>query len=178
MTCIVGIVDDGKVFIGGDSASASGWMVRRTALSKVFRLNGFLIGYTSSFRMGQLLQYMLNVPPQKVAVDDMAYMVTVFAEAVRECLKEGGYTKVDNNREEAGTFLVGYKGHLYEICADLQVNEAVDGFDAVGCGCEYALGALMVTRNVESNVRVAMALEAAAWFSGTVVEPFNILELT
>jgi len=59
MTCIVGIAQEGKVWIGADSAAVSGQDIRATALRKVFRRGQFLIGYTSSFRMGQLPQFHL-----------------------------------------------------------------------------------------------------------------------
>ena len=59
MTCIVGLVDDGKVYMGGDAASVDGYIVRTSALSKVFRNGPFLIGYSTSWRMGQILQYHL-----------------------------------------------------------------------------------------------------------------------
>ena len=176
MTCIVGIAQGGKVYMGGDSASAAGWEVKRTTLSKVFRINGFIIGYTSSFRMGQLLEHRLDVPSQKEGVEDLAYMVKVFIESVRQCLKDGGYTKIESNREESGTFLVGYKGRLYIVCDDFQVNESRDGFNACGCGSEYALGALKIMdEDNEPRSRIRKALKVAAWFSGGVVEPFKVI---
>ncbi len=37
MTCIVGLVDNGKVYIGGDSAGCAGYDVRIREDQKVFR---------------------------------------------------------------------------------------------------------------------------------------------
>ena len=59
MTCIIGLVADGRVYLGGDSAAVHGWTRRRTRLRKVFRKGPFLVGYTTSFRMGQLLEHQL-----------------------------------------------------------------------------------------------------------------------
>lgn len=177
MTCIVGIVSDGKVFVGGDSAAAEGWEVRPTQLKKVFRLGKLVIGYTSSFRMGQILQYHLNVPPEKKDdKDDLAYMASTFAEAVRSCLKDFGFSKVSENQEEGGTFLVGYKGKLYCVHSDFQVNEMIDGMDAVGCGRQYALGAMRVLEHLPPEERITRALEVAAYFSAAVLSPFVVLE--
>ena len=61
MTCIIGLAENDRVYIGADSASAEGWTVRATGLSKVFRAGEFVIGYTDSFRMGQILEYHLEV---------------------------------------------------------------------------------------------------------------------
>jgi hypothetical protein len=55
MTCIVGIVENGKVYMGGDAAGVNGYSVRVRKDPKLFKVGEFLFGYTSSFRMGQLL---------------------------------------------------------------------------------------------------------------------------
>jgi hypothetical protein len=55
MTCIVGLRQGGKVFIGGDSAGISGWDVTVRADPKVFLSGPYAMGFTSSFRLGQLL---------------------------------------------------------------------------------------------------------------------------
>jgi ATP-dependent protease HslVU (ClpYQ) peptidase subunit len=176
MTCIVGLVDDSKVWIGGDSASADGWTVRASNYPKVFRVGEFVLGFTTSWRMGQILQYHLSIEPQNEHQEDFAYMTRVFIEAVRSCLKEFGFTKVENNKEEGGAFLVGYRNRLYSINSDFQVGEMADGFDAVGCGSEFALGALAALEDLPARKRVERALEISAKFSGGVCPPFVILD--
>lgn len=174
MTCIVGIAEHDQVYIGADSASVYGWTVRVTKLAKVFRLDKLIIGYTTSFRMGQILQHHLAVASQEDE-SDSRYMVVTFAEAVRSCLKEYGFASVDNNQEQGGTFLVGYKGHLYCMVGDYQVNETADGIDACGCGQAYALGAMRALGNISPEDRIRQSLEIAAYFSGGVISPFYVL---
>lgn len=175
MTCIVGLALDGDVWIGADSAATSGWQVRSTRVPKVFTHGPFIIGYTVSFRMGQLLQFYLDVQPQDGESSDLEYIVKRFVMAVRGCLKEGGYTTIENNKEEGGGFLIGYRGHVYRVGNEFQVTEASDGFDACGCGGNYALGAMAALGSVEPDERVRMALEIAAHFSGAVRGPFTVL---
>lgn len=178
MTCIVGVVQKGTVYIGGDSASVSGWTSRVTRLPKVFRRGPFLIGYTTSFRMGQLLEHSLNVPAQGPKErDDMRFMVTVFAEHVRQLLKERGVAKIESNAESGGQFLVGYRGRLYSVQQDFQVNEMADGFDAVGSGAEYALGALAALRGQPPVQRLKRALAISAHFNMGVSPPFFVKSL-
>ena len=174
MTCIIGLAENDKVYIGADSASVEGWTVRATRLPKVFRVGEFVIGYTDSFRMGQILQHHLKVQDQGDE-SDMEYMVRFFVEAVRGCLKEYGYAKVENNTEEGGTFLVGYKGHLYSVESDFQVNEAADGYAACGCGEKFALGAMKALEHLLPRQRIRRSLEIAAYFSGAVIPPFKVL---
>lgn len=142
MTCIIGMVHGGKAWIGGDSAGVAGYNITTRADTKVFRNGPYVIGFTSSFRMGQLLQYNLTVPEQAEGVDDMRHMVTVFIPAVRQCLKDGGFLKKNSDVESGGSFLVAYRGQLYEVGSDFQVGQTVDNMAAVGCGEEVALGAM------------------------------------
>lgn len=174
MTCVVGLVDKKTVYIGADSASVSGWTSRITSLPKVFRRGPFLIGYTTSFRMGQLLEHALEVPAQGAETNDRRYLVTVFAETVRSLLKERGVAKIEANTESGGQFLVGYRGHLYSVQSDFQVNEMADGFDAVGSGAEYALGALAALRTMKPMPRLKRALAISAHFNMGVSAPFFI----
>lgn len=178
MTCIIGLVDNGKIYIGGDSAASSGWNTRTTAVAKVFRFGEFLIGCTGSIRALELLQFHLQVTARSEDEnDDLRYMVTVFAEAVRQCLKEHGCAKVENNQEQSDSeFLVGYRGKLFSIQANFQVCAFTDAFDAIGVGGEYALGALMALKNLSPIERIQAALEIAAYFSNGVRAPFHILE--
>lgn len=175
MTCIVGLMDNGKVYMGGDSAGVSGLDLTIRADEKVFRNGDFLMGFTSSFRMGQLLRYKFKPPVQPDDMDDYEYMVTLFVDEIRQCLKEGGYARNNNGEESGGTFLVGYKGQLYIIDSDFQVGKPLDNFAACGCGDLIALGSLYSTQDLKPELRVQMALEASERFSAGVRAPFKIM---
>ena len=175
MTCIVGLVDEGKVYIGGDSAGVgNGWDLIVRADPKVFRTGPFLMGFTTSFRMGQLLHYALVAPSHPPDIDLNHYMTVEFINAVRDCLKTGGWAKKEGEKELGGVFLVGYLGHLFHIESDYQVGEALDGYMAVGSGDQVALGALYATQKLPPLVRVRLALEAAERWNAGVRGPFII----
>ncbi|QBL93111.1 hypothetical protein KSAC_08700 [Komagataeibacter saccharivorans] len=131
MTCIAAVVFGGAVHMMGDSAGVAGWDLSLRKDNKVFRVGEVVMGFTSSFRMGQLLQYNLSVPKHHPDVDLFTYMVTEFIPAVRNCLKSGGYARIDNNEERGGCFLVGIEGRLFQIESDFQVGESHYAFDAV-----------------------------------------------
>lgn len=177
MTAIVGLVDQGTVYVGGDSAGVSGYSLTVRADGKVFRNGPYVMGFTSSFRMGQLLQYALKAPHPEG--DLPAFMATTFVDALRETLKAGGWLKQDSNRDEGGTFLVGVGGRLFTVFDDFQVGEAVDGYAAVGCGQEIAVGALHATARLglPPKKRLRLALKAAERYSAGVRGPFTVLEV-
>lgn len=201
MTCIVGIAFDGRVMLGADSA-AGDWRLNQRIRKdrKVFKNGELIFGFTSSFRMGQLLQYSLVPPPIVEKQEPYEYAVKALVPALRTTLRDGGYTSTVNGREEGGQFLVGFRGHLFYIDADFQVGESTEAFEACGCGDSYAMGAMYeahkrlvpdpepsvwtvgtaqmaeIRRDFFKSVLTA-GLEAAARFSAGVAPPFNFVEI-
>ncbi|MBN8493218.1 MAG: hypothetical protein J0M00_17560 [Burkholderiales bacterium] len=174
MTCIAALVADGTVWMGADAAGVSGWALRVRNDPKLYRVGDLLMGYTSSFRMGQLLGYRFQPPehPADWAID--RYMRTAFVDSLRECFKAGGYARTTEGAEQAGDFLVGYRGRLFHVASDYQVGECAEGFDAVGCGADLAMGALYATRGAAPQQRITVALQAAEAFNIGVRGPFHI----
>ncbi len=179
MTAIVGLVHDGGVYMGGDSAGVSGWSLTVRADTKVFHNGPYLFGFTTSFRMGQLIHHAFDPPkPTQISRRGLErFMSTVFIDALRTCLKDGGWARKENEREEGGTFLVGVAGQLFVVQDDYQVGQAADGYAAVGCGDQIALGALYATAgmNMSPRTRIRVALQAAERFNAGVRSPFIFL---
>lgn len=174
MTCVVGLVEGDKVYLGADSAGVSGWDLTIRADPKVFRNGNMAMGFTTSYRMGQLLRYALKVPLHDPELDVMAYLTTAFVNGVRDCLKAGGYAIKEKEQESAGSFLLGYRGGLYVVDSDYQVGQPVDPYAAVGCGASIALGALYATAGQEPDARIRVALAAAEQHSAGVRGPFVV----
>lgn len=168
MTCIVGVAEGGKVWIGGDSALISGWDLEAVGSPKVFRVGEFLIGLSGSVRVSDLLRYAFQPPPAPDVVAVLhRYMVTGFVPALRETLAEGG---VERKAEEVvkmdgSFFLVGVRGRLFEVHSDYQVSPK-PRYAAAGCGWVSAMGALHALHataplGMGARERVAAALAAA-----------------
>lgn len=177
MTCIIGVINNGRVFIGGDSIGVGGWDKSIRNDKKVFKKEEMIFGFTSSYRMGQLLRYGLKIPKIKKDQDVFHYMVTDFVDAVRNTFKDGGYLKTTNvTEEEGGTFLVGFKGRLFKIDGDFQVEERREYFNSCGCGESYALGAYSILQDMDITVeeKIIKALEVAEKHSAGVGGPFYI----
>ena len=179
MTAIVGITDGTTVVIAGDSAGVGGVVTEPRRDAKVFANGPYVIGFTSSFRMGQLLRYAFKAPiPPEDEEGLHAFMCIDFVNAVRQGLKEGGWATKNNEQEGGGDFLVGVRGRLFKIESDYHVGELLDGYSPVGCGAEIALGSLHTTSKAEMSLeaRAIAALEAAAHFSTGVRPPFTLVD--
>ena len=183
MTCVVAIAENGKVVIGADSAGVSDWDLTVRADRKVFRNGDFAFGFTSSFRMGQLLRHSFSPPSLPSGADLEGFMCSTFITQVRECLKAGGYASKRDEREEGGTFVVGYRGRIFVIHNDYQVAESVAPFAAVGCGSSYALGALYamhkygVTWDAGPRKQCLFALSVGEAYSAGVRGPYHFVEV-
>jgi len=177
MTCIVGVAEKGKVYIGGDSAGVSGNDIRIRADEKVFRNGDFIFGFTSSFRMGQILRYNFKPPKRAEGITDEEYLHRDFISAVIKILKTYEYAELENNIVKGGVFLFGYKGKIYYVGEDFQIGTYMNKYESVGCGKQYASGALYALEKYELKVevKIKIALEAAETFSTGVRRPFKII---
>jgi ATP-dependent protease HslVU (ClpYQ) peptidase subunit len=176
MTCIVGLQFENCAFIGADSAGSDGWQTRTKATKKVFRSGDYVIGYTTSFRMGQILQHVAILPKCEEPTEE--FMVKEFVESIRKTFKDVGYSKIENNEEIGGEFIVGVKGRIFQIGSNYQVDQNADGMHAVGSGFMFALGSLRTTKAIlNPHHRIITALEAAAYFDNSVCDPFEVFEI-
>lgn len=176
MTCIIGLLSNGVSYMGTDSLGSNGYTGNVYKNRKVFKLDNnkdIMAGYTSSFRMGQLLQYSSNLFDElnllKNNIDEK-YMVNKFIPNVQKLFEEGKY-------KEGGQFLLSFKDKLYEVQCDFSVLEPKDGFSAVGCGEDFAKSSLETTKNLEMSPidRISKALECAEKYSIGVRRPFYII---
>lgn len=176
MTVIAGLVDNGTVLIGGDSAGVAGYQMVVRRDTKTFINGPYVFGFAGSFRMGQILRHSFTPPTPQTDVDIERFMCTTWIDAVRLALKDAAWAQVHDGQETGGTFLVGIQARLFEVCSDYQVGEAADGYSAVGCGDDVALGALYATAEtgLSAEERVVLALRAAERYSAGVRGPFTL----
>ena len=192
MTCVVAIRSaDGTVWMGADSASVDAWRLeidiesspkitsRQTKLGQPF-----LIGFTSSWRMGQILASSLTPPPVPLesATPLFEYMTTSFVDECRRALKAGGFAHVENNVEQGGSFLVAVGGRVFELQSDFSVLERSQRYFAVGCGAPFASAALSMfdlvwpknRKRPSDKALVEMSLGVAEKHSAGVRGPFVV----
>ncbi len=189
MTCIVGMEHEGEVWIGGDSAGIAGAHLMLRDDKKVFsrkipkEKTGMVFGFENSVRMGQLLQYRLEIPKFTEGTDEFSWMATDFVEAMRLTFMSGGYMPGNGatgfNQPLVSSFLVGFHGKLFLVEDTGQVGRSKFPFYAVGAGRDAALGAMNIL--VEHpcfqgpHEILTLALKAAQRFSSCVRGPFHIV---
>jgi hypothetical protein len=193
MTCIVAVTDHRTVVLGADSAAVGEHDVHVRATPKLFRTGPYAIGYTRSWRMGQILRHLTQLPEPPDSDDGDAlehFMVAAFIPAVRQSFSEQGFAKIarvarsadytEEGQEVSGVFLVALGGHVFEVREDHQVVRPVTPFAAVGGGAIAALGALHALHahtDLALQAKAAAALTAAETYTQSVRSPFHFLEV-
>lgn len=148
MTCIIATVFEGKVHMVGDCMGSNGFIKNvNTKTSKVFSVGDFIIGYTTSFRMGQILQYSWNPPTRLVNdTDDDIYLYKYVVDSIKKCFEDNGFGNKSKQEFEGGNFLIGWKGRLFEMQENMSLME-VEDFASVGAGCYHAIASMKTMRH-------------------------------
>lgn len=174
MTCIVGIANNGKVYIGADSLGSNGFTKEVRAEHKVFENGDFLIGCSGSIRMMNILQWRF-IPPEYKKNDNLhRFMCVEFIDSMQKCFVENGYCKKDEVWEFDSELLVGISGKLFKIESDFQVAELE--YTATGGGEYHALGSLYNSKLKSPKKDIIKALECAENFVVSVQRPFIVME--
>ena len=182
MTCIVGLVDGKKVWLGGDRAATDGGL-NRTLLKepKIFTKGNVGFGVCGLPKVMDALKHGVELPKQQGG-DDRAFLVTELVPAIREGLVKLEAASPDNSPFGGsgeicfeGAMLVAYRGHLYTLEGNFQLVEGDEKFASVGSGSKLAIGSFDATRKVRNpKRRVLMALEASTKNAGCA-PPFDTL---
>jgi hypothetical protein len=192
MTAIVSLTNRTTIVMAGDAAGVTkAGSVHLKKEPKVFLRDGYAIGFTTSFRMGQILRYEATLPKPPEEGDLHPFMVTAFIPAVREAFTKHGFSKSMNCGEHSGEshyeeigqaaggrFAVGIRGDIFVVEEDFQVGRPTLSYVALGSGSSVAHGALFaLPETMPLKERARRALEAAAEHTSSVRPPFTIIEL-
>ncbi len=182
-TCIVALKDKGNIWIGGDSAATSELQLTERADPKVFikedpQGTKWIFGFSGDYRMGQLMQYTLELPEMKKGEKDvMRFLVTQFIPSLGTCLNQYPWEEKKKDAIFTGSFIVGVSGRIFTVYNDYQIEERAGEYTALGCGEQVALGSLYTSEEKSPKDRIRIALEAAAKFNTDVEKPFIILNI-
>ena len=183
MTVIVGLVDDGDVWIAGDSFASKLNVQTAVTQPKVFvkyaelTEQAFVFGFCDSFRVCQLIQHGLSVPALPEDMDEYEWAVNIFVPTIINFLRDNALRFNKDNMLAGVDFLFGVNGRLFSVDPDFAVLENINGYSATGIGVEFALGSLYTTDGSSESPesRLELAVRAAAEFCVGVGLPVSIV---
>ncbi|MFA5557620.1 MAG: hypothetical protein WDA29_11060 [Flavobacteriaceae bacterium] len=138
MTCVIGFVDHdiGMRYIAGDSDGYSDSAKTALKSKKIFEKNNMLIGYCGSFRLGQLLEYVIDFPRKLKSKDELAYLVQEVVPMIRNCFNESS----DIEHETFSFLFVMESGAIFEVESNYQIMAHDRPYVAIGSGRDVADG--------------------------------------
>lgn len=176
MTCIIAIEQNNQVFMGADRMGSNGYSGEPVAFSKLFQNGIVTIGYSGSFRAGQILQYALEIPTKTLTDDIDKWVAIDLTQAIRTAYKENGWLEEKDGKAVGAPILIAVKGRCYQIQTDFSFIRSLTGEYATGSGMDYALGSLRSTRGkIPPKKRIIEALETASEYVVSVQAPFDLL---
>ena len=168
MTCIVGLVDEGIVYIGGDRGASDGTSIVSMSQSKVGINEHIVYGYCGTIGIGQMIEF-ISLPPCKDE-DPYAYIRLILVEELKNAIESFSREGTEHDT----TWLIGCQGHLYELSSqDWSVMEIQS--TAVGSGGNFALGSIYTSIDKEPIDRLGLALGAAITYSPNCQGPIDII---
>lgn len=174
MSCIVGIKEKDKIYLGADSCVTEGTKIVVLKDPKIFKRGEFLIGFCGGLRSGQLLKH--------TKINKNVKNISELVEFIKDLFEKEGYLRKSSNSEEPAVsvdteFIVAHKGRMYVIGSDLSVVEdGKNDYAAIGSGATFALGSLYATKNSKISIRKKLikALQCSAYFDPGVSSPFRV----
>lgn len=147
MTLIVGVdFTLGKnkyLYMAGDKCGSDGFVKEIFIKPKIFRRNELAFGYTTSFRMGQILEF-TKISKDLPNWSEESNVYTSFVDWAKTAMKDGGYLEDDKGVVSGGNFIFYNGKSLFEVQKDFSILVPEDGLFAVGSG-EYHAKAVMRT---------------------------------
>lgn len=175
MTCIVAVeTQDGRCLVGTDSFVGTDTSYGVIDRPKLHTSGCVTMAFAGSIRVPQIIAAHVKFPAK--VPDDPSAMVHGFADKIREALNDHGAKQDDT---DAMNLLICVGGRLYTIYGDFAVLRLSCGYQALGAGETFALGALhaMSKRKRASKAGVLAALKAAEAHSPYVRGPFWVQEV-
>ena len=177
MTAVVGYTDGNRTWIGADSLATASTMSKAVSVSpKVFRSGSVIVGFSDSFRVGQILIHQFQMPQLLKATDAGTWVCRQFIPCLWDTLL--GYDLIHDNLMDS-ELLIGLRGRLFEVSPDFGVHEYDCAYTAVGSGGDLCKGVMYATEGsqLKPPQRLKMALRAAQKFNCSVGEPFSVISV-
>ena len=178
MTCIVAKVVDGIIHMAGDKLGSNGYTKTISQRPKIFKNCDFIIGYTTSFRMGQLLEFTWSPPEKGENQTEDNYIYNTVVGSIKNILTSDGFAK----DREGGEFLFGYNGKLYHMFNNFSIFE-IEEYTSCGCGADMAIATMYTLSNVNLvedlsiEGQLSLAIESASSVMTGVSVEYDYLTL-
>ncbi|MGB9979386.1 hypothetical protein [Methanobacterium sp.] len=185
MTCVIGLIEDGTVYMGADRYSrGNDYSCSILKKPKIFKKENMLFGIAGYSRIADIIHYCFEIPERKADEDTYHYLCNTFFKTLSKCMEEYGHMGDDEGAsgilEFRGTILLGYEGELFEIGCGFEVIQNLKEYHTIGSGLFFASGAMEILKDDKSlspQQKIKKALEVTSDLANEVAPPFDIIRL-
>jgi hypothetical protein len=167
VTCIVGLVEDNTIYMGGDRSASDDISIVSMKTPKVYIRDEWIYGYAGTIGIGQLINY-IDLPSPEGDIEKLIRL------DICQSLKSAidSYAR-DVENDETG-FLIGAKGRLFEFNVSdwgvLEIDQT-----SIGSGSQIAFGSLYTSIDNNPIDRIGLAIGSAITYSPSCQGPIDIL---
>lgn len=173
MTCLIGVIQNGKAHIGADGYATTDDCERKPIICrKIFKSGKYVVAFAGNIRTGQLLY-----PESGFEFPDDIYQIP---NSMYLWLREFENVGKDDNQMAiiASNFMIATRDKIYEILMDMQISE-IDpevGYTALGSGTPYAMGSLETTKGTKMSAkkRIQLAFDVAHTYVKNCGPPYQV----
>ena len=167
MTCIVALVEDNTIYMGGDRSASDDISIVSMKTPKVYIRDEWIYGYAGTIGIGQLINY-IDLPSPEGDIEKLIRL------DICESLKAMIDSHARDTENEDTGFLIGAKGRLFEFNVSdwgvLEIDQT-----SIGSGSQIALGSLYTSIDNNPIDRIGMAVGAAITYSPSCQGPIDVL---
>lgn len=187
MTCIIGIKENGKVWLGSDKLCSSGngfKFLSKDLKQEYIYWNDkkeFLIGLAGNPRIANLLFCNNKISGKPLTDDPLKNIVNYLIPELQNILKNNEcYMKYDDGSQKTDSWLIiGYKGGFFIVDPQFFVYEPIDNFCSIGSGSKIALGCLEILDELDytPEQKIETTMKIVSKYITSVSEEFDILSI-
>jgi hypothetical protein len=167
VTCIVALVEDNTIYMGGDRSASDDISIVSMIKPKVSIRDEWIYGYAGTIGIGQLINY-IDLPSPEGDIEKL----------IRLDICESLKTMIDSHARDIENddtgFLIGAKGRLFEFNVSdwgvLEIDQT-----SIGSGSQIAFGSLYTSIDNNPIDRIGLAIGAAITYSPSCQGPIDIL---
>ena len=179
MTCIVALKTEKGVMLGADSCVGAEHRAVGKIEPKVKKVGEYLIGTAGSVRAGQVIKHCLSTKKFNEKDDFYWHVLNVLVPEIRKAIKDAGAMSIEHSLESINSHLIiAHKNRVIVLQGDLGVIEYEDDFISIGCGEEWATGAMFAVApsDIKPKQILTLGLDAACRYSSYVRPPYHFID--
>jgi ATP-dependent protease HslVU (ClpYQ) peptidase subunit len=152
MTCIVGLVDKGKVYMAADTFGSNTFTGRAYREKKIIKKTNLLLGICGDYKVINLITHEL-VPPRPFENENDREYIHRLGKTISKLVGIDASCTKEDAGEIGASMIIGYNGQIYLYECNGQILTPADAYATTGSGSYHAEASLYSTEGTKEKPR-------------------------